>query len=314
MNLYKIIIKPVTSFCSPLQSDTFFASFCWSYLYRYGEKALHEMLHHSKIGNPDIIFSNAFPNGRLPMPIGIDCFKEKKDKLSSKQERYEKYINNKKKDHLSTITLDEFNKVINGIEPYYSSSINTELKTMSWRNMVSRATYTVENIEGQGSLFEVEETYSIGNYDIYIYSTLEKSILDCILKDMFQSGIGAQRSVGKGIFEVLGELEVFDGFEIPEKANGFVALSNFIPKKSDPTEGYYKTLLKYPKVSYISSEEDSPFKKPLIFLEAGSVFYDQPVKTFYGSCIEKIALKAGHISDEIVIGAYTVAIPCYMDY
>lgn len=313
MNLYKIVVKPVTSFCSPLQSDTFFGAFCWSFLYRYGEKSLHELLHHSKTGKPDIIFSNAFPSGRLPMPIGTGSSGEKPDKLMGKQDKYKKYINNKKKDHLSTITIDEFNQVINGMEPPFSDSISTELKRVSWRNMVDREAYNVGSVEGKESLFEVEETYSMGNYDIYIYSTLERNVLDCILKEMFQAGIGAQRSVGKGAFEILGGVEPFDGFNIPKKANGFVALSNFIPRKEDPTEGYYRILLKYPRVSYISSDEDSPFKKPLIFLEAGSVFYDQPIKAFYGSCIQRIALKGGKVSDEIVIGAHTVAVPCYMN-
>lgn len=314
MDLYKIVVMPVTSFCSPLQSDTFFGAFCWSYLYRYGEAALNELLQHYKAGNPEIIFSNAFPSGRLPMPIGAGSFRDKKDLSGTKQERYAKYIANKEKDHLKTITLDEFNQVINGAEPPFSGSIRTEEKTVSWRNMVSREAYTVESIEGEGSLFEVEETYSRGGYDIYIYSTLERNVLECTLKEMFQAGIGAQRSVGKGAFEVEGELEIADNFVIPEKPNGFVALSNFVPQKQEPTEGYYRMLLKYPKVSYISEEEDSPFKKPLLFLEAGSVFYDQPVKPFYGSCMERIALKGGNVSDQIVIGAYTIAIPCCMKY
>lgn len=313
MDLYKIVVKPVTSFCSPLQSDTFFGAFCWSYLFRYGEMALREMLDHCKNGSPDIIFSNAFPSGRLPMPIGAGHFRDKKDELKTKQERYERYINHKKKDHLTTITLDEFNQVINGIEPSYSDSINMELKTVSWRNMVSREAYTVESMDEKGSLFEVEETYTLASYDIYIYSTLERNVLDCTLKQMFQAGIGAQRSVGKGIFEISEGLKEFDGFKIPENPNGFVALSNFVPKKEDPTNGYYRTFLKYPKVSYISDEDDPPFKKPLIFLEAGSTFYVQPVRPFFGSCVERIALKGGNVSDEIVIGAYTLAIPCCMD-
>lgn len=313
MDLYKIVIRPVTSFCSPLQSDTLFGAFCWSYLYRYGNEALHEMLCHARAGNPDIIFSNAFPSGRLPMPIGAGSLREKQDMLTTKQERCQGYINKKKRDLLSTITLDEFNAVLNGREPSYSYSDSTELRATSWRNMVSRESYTVESREGEGSLFEVEETYSMGDYDVYMYSALDRKVLSCTLTEMFRAGIGAQRSVGKGAFEVVGGLEIFEGFRVPGKANGFVALSNFVPKKEDPTEGYYRTLVKYPKVSYISSEEDSPFKKPLIFLEAGSVFYDQPVKPFYGSCVERVALKGGIVSDEIVIGAHTIAIPCYLD-
>lgn len=312
MDLYKITITPRTSFCSPLQSDTFFGAFCWSYLYRYGEGALQELIDHYKKGTPDIVFSNAFPSGRLPMPLGIDRLKGRQDKPPSKQERYQAYIENKKKEHLLNISLDDFNQIINGTAEIFSDDKDTELKVTLWRNMVNRASDTVGDIEGEGSLFETEEIYSTQAYDIYIYSTLEKDVLDSTLREMFRFGIGAQRSVGKGTFDVSGELEIFDGFHIPEKPNAFVALSNFIPRKGDPTKGYYKAFVKYPKVSYISSDDDSPFKKPLIFLEAGSVFFDQPVRAFYGLCMEKVALKGGSVSDQIVIGACTVAVPCHV--
>lgn len=311
MSLYKIKIEPVSSFCSPLQSDTFFGAFCWSYLYQYGEQALKELIYHYKNGIPDIIFSNAFPSGTLPMPVGISELKKKKDNLCTKQERYQKYIENKNQENLSNITLEDFNKIINGTLEY-SDTVKDPKKTMLWRNMVSRKTDTVENINGESNLFETEEIFSKDGFDIYIYSMLEKEVLESTLREMFISGIGAQRSIGKGAFKI-GDLKLFEDFKIPEKPNAFVALSNFVPGKNDPIDGYYKTFVKYPKVSYISSEMDSPFKKPLIFLKAGSVFFAQPVKKFYGSCIEKVALKAGKVSDEVVIGAYTIAVPCYVE-
>lgn len=313
MNLYKIVIEPVTSFCSPLQSDTFFGSFCWSYFYKYGEQALQELLFHYKTGNPKIIFSNAFPSGMLPMPIGINGSKEKQEKLSSKQERYQQYILNKKKEQLSMISLDDFNQILHGNIEISSNFRNEELTTMSWHNIVNRKTDNVENLEGNSSLFEVEEIYSSQKYDVYIFSALDKEVLEDILKQMFYFGIGAKRSVGKGAFRIVSTLEEFNGFKVPANPNGFVALSNFIPGKKDPTNGYYKSFVKYPKVSSISADNDSPFKKPLIFFKAGSVFYDQQIKKFYGSCIEKIALKEGKVSDEIVIGAYTISVPCLIN-
>lgn len=313
MRLYKIKIKPVASFCSPLQSDTFFGAFCWSYLYQYGEQALKELIYHYKNGSPDIIFSNAFPSGTLPMPAGVSELRKRHEDLCTKQERYQKYIENKNQENLSYITLADFNKIINGALGYSDTVENTETKIISWRNMVNRETDTVENINGESNLFETEEMFSSEGFDVYIYSALGKELLESTLREMFRFGIGAQRSVGKGAFEVSGDLEVFEGFKIPEKPNAFVALSNFVPGKNDPVEGYFKTFVKYPKVSHVSSETDSPFKKPLIFLKAGSLFYTQSVKKFYGSCVERVAVKAGKVSDEVVIGAYTVAIPCCVE-
>ena len=266
----------------------------------------------------NIIFSNAFPSGRLPVPVGLNESVKEWASLATKQERYKRYIADKNRKQASFISLEGFNDIINGqaetaLKGNSMDSGTKEEPQSEWRNMVSRETDTVENINGESNLFEAEEIFSTGEFDIYIYSILEKEVLENTLREMFISGIGAQRSIGKGAFKVLGDLELFEGFKIPEKPNAFVALSNFVPEKNDPVEGYYKTFVKYPKVSYISSEMDSPFKKPLIFLKAGSVFFAQPVKEFYGSCIENVALKAGKVSDEVVIGAYTVAVPCYVE-
>lgn len=318
MNLYKITIKPISSYCSPLQSDTLFGAFCWSYLYGYGENALQKLISNYKSGMPDIIFSNAFPSGRLPMPVGLGEFLKQTALLETKQERYKKYITDKSWKQTATVSLDGFNDIINGkrrvadLDNGYSPEPREEPQ-LEWRNMVSRETDTVENIDGASSLFEVEQFFTEGLFDIYLYSAFAPMMLKDVLTKMFSYGIGAQRSVGKGGFHLEGEVEPFQGFQYPRDPNGFVALSNFVPQRGDPTEGSYKAFVKYPKVSYTEKPEDSPFKKPIIFLQAGSVFRAQPVKEFYGSCVEHIALKDGAVSDEIIIGAYTIAVPCHFD-
>lgn len=317
MNLYKIAVKPISAYCSPLQSDTLFGAFCWSYLYKYGEDALKKLIQNYKSGNPDIIFSNAFPCDRLPMPIGLDDLLKEQKMLPTKKKRYQKYIDDKSRKKLSTISLNNFNRLINGNfqNVHIESDLNSEERMIpgqEWRNMVNRETDVVENIDGQGSLFEVEQFFTNGVFDIYIYSSFNESELKTVLTEMFRFGIGAQRSVGKGGFSMIGEVELFDQFELPPKPNAFVALSNFVPAYNDPTDGYYKSFVKYPKVSYTNSEEDSPFKKPIIFLRAGSVFRTNTVKNFYGSCIENVAVKRGRISNDIIIGAYTIAVPCYL--
>ena len=318
MNLYKITIKPISSYCSPLQSDTLFGAFCWSYLYGYGESALQKLISNYKSGVPDIIFSNAFPAGRLPMPVGLNESVKGTALLETKQERYKKYIEDKSQKQATIVSLNGFNDIING--KYGAADLDNgcsmelrEVPQLEWRNMVSREMDTVENIDGASNLFEVEQFFTEDKFDIYMYSTFTPMMLKDVLTKMFRYGIGAQRSVGKGGFYLDGEVKPFHGFRYPRIPDGFVALSNFVPNRDDPTEGSYKAFVKYPKVSYTEKPEDSPFKKPIIFFQAGSVFRAQPVKEFYGSCVEHIALKNGSVSDDIIIGAYTIAVPCCLD-
>ncbi len=313
MNLYKLTVKPISSYSSPLQSDTFFGAFCWSYLYGYGESALHRLICNYKNGNPDIIFSNAFPTGRLPLPIGICDKMRGKKRADEKQERYQDYIEEKDLKRISTVSTDDFNRIINGDKRLSLNKNILEPKTKfvtEWRNIVNREKDVVENVDGASSLFETEQYYTESGYDIFVYTSFDRRVLKNVLSEMFYNGIGAQRSVGKGAFQITSEAEPFDGLQIPPDPDGFVALSNFIPQENDPVDGCYKAFVKYPKLSFVGSENDSPFKKPIIFLQAGSVFRDQPVRKFYGSCIENIALKNGNISEEIIVGAYTIAVPC----
>lgn len=175
--------------------------------------------------------------------------------------------------------------------------------------MVNRESGMVENTDGSGNLFETNEYYSSEPFDLYISSNFSPDILEKTLKLMLSLGIGAQRSVGKGAFELL-EFKNFNDFIFPKKPNAFVALSNFIPKKCDPIRGYYKTFTKYPKLSRVTGNNDSPFKKPVLFLRSGSIFFDDNINEYYGRCLEHIALINGKVSDDIIIGAYTIAIPC----
>jgi CRISPR-associated protein Csm4 len=64
MKTIKVVIKPKSSFSSLIHSDTLFGAFCWNYLDKYGEEELEKLLE-----NQSIVFSNIFPNGKLPCPI-----------------------------------------------------------------------------------------------------------------------------------------------------------------------------------------------------------------------------------------------------
>ena len=104
--LYRITIKPISSFVSKLQSDTFFGAFCWSYKYLYGDEQLEIFLDECLQGKPKVIFSNAFPAGYLPVPLGVyqrpcllDMTEDKKTRKAAyeKNKEYKKFdLNNRK--------------------------------------------------------------------------------------------------------------------------------------------------------------------------------------------------------------------------
>lgn len=249
--LFKIKIIALSSSFTPILSDTLFGAFCWSYKYKYGEDRLTEMLNSFRRSFiPPLVFSNVFPSGTLPFPLGI----------------------NGNNDEQLFINTDTFKRLISG--------------------------------QDKGTEIKAQENNNSGEFDFYLLSDLEETVLSETVSLMLQLGLGGGKSVGKGAFKLLSFEEY--SFEKPKNANAFIALSNFIPAKSDPIKGFYKTFVKYGKVDREFASSASPYKKPLLFIKSGAMFYDGSPKEWYGSIIDKVS----PISDDIIVNACTIAVPC----
>lgn len=309
MKLYRVVIQAVFSFASPLQSDTLFGAFCWSYRYCYGEDKLIKFL--NQLEENPTIFSNAFPAGTLPVPVGVYDSETDFNKLEDKEKLKNAYQERKKLKKARFVKREWFEKIQVGNCKGFTAGLTKD----GWKeqsvmhNMVSREAGTVQNIDGSGNLYEETEFFveSGTKYDIYILSALELETLKRVVHLMFLLGIGKNKSTGKGTFDVIEWKEdedlLMNGVE---NANAFVALSNFIPKKDDPIKGKYKTLVKYGKLDREYAMSDTPFKKPILFFQAGAVFQDEDVKShsYYGRILKSVAVKP-----EVIVNAYTIAVP-----
>ena len=307
MVLYKANIKPLASFASPLQSDTFFGAFCWSYRYLYGEDELVGLLKKSMNEIPQIIFSNAFPAGYLPLPMGIyDQDRERYGNVE-KSEAKKAYEKNKKYKKYSLIRKDQFMDIQKGMWRGYSEYLGSEQITEIEipHNMISRMSGNVNESEEGGNLFVTSEFFVEDGktFDLYILSELDKDCIRQVLTLMFELGIGADKSTGKGCFELL-EFVVEKELCFLEGANAYMAISNFIPASNDPVNGWYKTFVKNGKLDREYAAGQFPFKKPLMYIQSGAVFKTEDIKSYYGTFMEDIAVING-----VVVNACTIAIP-----
>ena len=97
----------------------------------------------------------------------------------------------------------------------------------------------------------------------------------------------------------------FTGFKIPDQPNCFVSLSNYIPKKTDPVQGQYKIHVKYGKLGQAYAHADNPFKKPLLMLKPGAVFWTDKPQHAYGRLVYSVS----DTYPEVVQIGSTLAIP-----
>lgn len=139
-------------------------------------------------------------------------------------------------------------------------------------NTVNRVKSKVE----QG-LFEQEECYVSPDknvFTIYLKSNFfDKKDIKTIFDFIGENGYGKKKYTGKGHFVVHG---IQEGIELPvcDEPNAYMSLSQFIPDRNDPTEGYYRLIQKYGKTGG-SFAKTNPFKRPLLMLSSGSTFWEK---------------------------------------
>ena len=321
MKIYRVRLSLDSASLSAWQSDTIFGHLCWTVRYNEGEEALSQFLAPFLAGEPPLILSNGFPEDLLPRPVlppsappGLEM--PKRDQVAvmrrARESKGIKYVD-----------LDEFNAICQGKRvPLKPKEARVESRTVL-KNQINRLTGTTAGPEAEeavgGNLYDLEEAFYLKKngligkkapvpISIYLkvvndsWAERAKTLFD----QMALAGFGAKKSAGYGQFKVE-SFEPFDGFAVPEGANGFISLSNFVPARDDPVDGHYRTLVKYGKLGeeFASNGAISPFKFPLLMLAAGATFRDDNPKDYYGRMVAGIHPQV----NDIVQYGYAFAVP-----
>ena len=315
MILYRGVLSPQGPFRSTLHSDTFFGAFCWSYLRRHGRDALEQLLRQCREEGPRLIFSNAFPAGYLPLPLGVYDPGNDFERLSHKGERRAAYRRGKALKSARYVRTEAFFSIQAGNWSGFTSQLGGEntVSASQMHNMVLRDQQTAdEDSDGLiGGLFSAQLRFpdprlsqAERGFDLYVLTDLPKDEVAATLALAAQLGIGGDKSSGCGVF-TLDSLEQADPrLSHCPGADGFVALSNFIPAAGDPTQGRYHVLAKYAALDRELAGE-APFKRPLLFLRCGSVFSDPAPRAWYGRCLTGVAAAEA----PVMTNACTIAVP-----
>jgi Uncharacterized protein predicted to be involved in DNA repair (RAMP superfamily) len=314
MDTYRITLKLGSSYITPWHADTVFGEFCWMYKLTYGEKELVDFLNLYTSDTAPFIISNGYPGDFMPRPlIKINEIDMERFSRSDVLKLMQTAKRNKTVDYFS---MDEFLQVIRGeknIEISVKEQYKNETAAMeSFHNRISRVS---ENVGDDGDFYSFTENFVMNSRDalydsINIYFKIDSSLISVqkiagIFERMGLVGHGRKSSIGKGAFSI-SDISEFKKFEGVSGANGFIALSNFVPAGNDPVDGQYKTMVKYGKVSgEYALNINNPFKKPLIMITAGSFFFSKKIRPFYGRMVKNISDE----KKEIVQYGYAFAVP-----
>lgn len=216
-----------------IHSDTLFSSICSTAKLLYGDEKVEKLLE-----SENLFISSAFPffkeNYFFPRPLGY--FKEferyedektfKKVKYFSK-EIFEKIIN-------ELPLNNEFNKkgIVNGC---YSEDLNSDRDALYRANEVPRV--TIDRITNSTLIFHFSEVSFSKESGLYFILScddldLRRAILSSI-KLLGDEGIGADNTIGKGLFEIE-ETEL--DLNVPEESGKRILLSLYNPKEEELKE------------------------------------------------------------------------------
>ncbi len=315
----KINIKPTSNFKSKLQSDTIFGMFAWGYRYLYGEEKLEEILK-DFLKNPFIVFSDGFPENTLPRPILIPSEDFDLERLiveilnveKSKAYKIEKIL--KKVDRVYLKELKRFiekNKVseedviktiLNKPENSNPDKIKNLIKNLKGRKgykihkVLKNSVNRIENRTTGMLYLSTEYAFSCDKVEIYAKyneDVIKKDEIEEVFKYIGETGFGADKSTGKGRFELLGIDEEFDIKDrlLPEKnrdKNGFVSLSCGLLLDGDIKLHAGKTFTKFGKAGGDWAITGNHFKNPVILFAPGSTFYIEEQREYYGNGTDKV--------------------------
>src|SRR5690554_620109 len=297
MKTYRLIIKPLSSFLTPFDSDSLFGAVCWAIRWKKGERELKNFLK-SYQEEPPFLISNGFRHDCLPLPVlpdltrdesrnlikslfgyinpanykqGLNLLKELKKVDCIPRDLFKKYVNNfSKKLFLEDFfagKLNEYNYLYFDIQnKKIIKKINDFFKTKDvYHNNINRLTGTVN----EGGLYNQTETKYNSLIDIYV-RTNKPGYFREIFRILELEGFGKRRSTGKGQFEIKNNLEEN---KLPSAVNPnyFMTLSNYVPAE-EKIEGFYQLDIKRGKLgSVFASRRDlSPWKLPFVYYQPGS--------------------------------------------
>jgi len=299
----KISLNCQTGFLTPFQADTVFGHLCWALAHTKGEKALEEFLQPFIDRDPPFIISDGFPDGSpadptdgyFPKPLSVDLVAET-NLLPAEAKEMKK---------IDLLSRDDFSRAIGGqaFAPRYEE-LSKQYATP--HNRISRMTNTTP---AEGGLYSLPE-YFVSRVAIYLKVLSKETeghfveLLRELFEEIARAGYGRKKSIGKGKFSLEGIKEV----SLPEveDANGFVTFSSFCPCETDPTEGYYRTFVKFGRLGDEFTFCGNPFKRPLVMIKTGSVFKtDGRRREFYGRMVREIS----PAKREVVQYAYSFPVP-----
>lgn len=271
MKTYRLRLRPTSPWATPWHADSLFGALAWRCVEAYGEEVLGKWIAGFRAGAPPFLLSDALPGDWFPAPLGP---------------AYQTRLGGKAKPPV-WVNATDFGLMLQNLTYRAPASLSGGEKSVHADRRHASLGRGTDRTDAGGTLFEVEQQIlsedSGGYFSLYLRAEAPAT-LDALVRLLSVTGFGRKSSTGLGAFEVEDEAKGCEWLDGYEGATGFVSLSHFVPRDSDPTRGAWRTHVSYPK--YHGSAVKHPFKGRLVQLTPGSCFYTGAApRPWYGRAV-----------------------------
>jgi CRISPR-associated protein Csm4 len=306
-----VYLKPKSGYRTSLRSDTLWGMICWAIRDLYGVEKLEALIESYQGGNRSAVqpfyISSAFPfkqvgkskNCYFPMPqlpVREEDYQSLKGENFEAQKEELRKLKKERKKHLIEQYL--FEKIIKGEQSdndIEDKAPHQETLAVT-HNTIDRIKGSTLELKGQGQLFHVEENFLLDKDNesknqetvgLFFLAKGDLTLLEAALRYLEHTGIGGDKGIGKGNFEI-----TVEDFELSEPAdyNAMVNLSLYTPIKTE-TEIWQNSkseFLNYTitdrqgKVGGLALNKKNIWKEVVTMFKEGSSFPKVEEKTVFG--------------------------------
>ncbi len=286
---YKVIFSQVSPLSSDLSSDVVWGHMLWAGRYLFSEDWVREEINKSRIGE-GIKVSSLLPyvNGEIFIPnLKVD-FSIIKDSAVKKYKKIPyiplSYIMSLRNEFSVRKFVSDIGSIISDIPE------NLLIKERRLRNSINRKTGTTLE---QGGLYGQDGIRLQGDLLFFLHWPYTEERLDSILQYIESTGYGAHRSIGYGRLRLKGKERLTDDevrlFE-DDTANAVILLGLCSPLQDefDWGKSWYSVKMKVGKLGEEYARHKPFYKRPIWFLEEGSVMRWTSPRSFYGRIEEDV--------------------------
>lgn len=341
MNIYEIVIKPISGFGTSLKGDTIFGHLCWQAFY---DKTLFGMNIDKLLGdydtNPFLIVSSAFPkigNGyalkRPEMPLDmlfeIEKYDEREIIGKRKELKNKKWMYVEKNTQLKSLKSDKLyindSKLLERLATL-SNKINQKyVSKKGIKSIVADYTQphnTINRITGktgedQFAPYSVDQKVYIPEIELAIFLSIREDIKINSVVEAFNrigvSGFGKDSSTGLGRFEVVSFEEIDLKLIGSDKPNALYTLSPSVLKSDSIKDIYFSPFVKFGRHGDILAKSGNPFKNPVIMADEGAVVIPADEKLFNKPYIGIAVREVSKVEPKAVTQGYSLYVPIIVE-